>query len=106
MTLFTWQDMGKVPEEIKSHLMKYMPQVMEASKDLVDMKIGTMTDANFEAKWGVKYAEVKTRIDMVKLVLGGAKATATETKEMWAWVILLLKRRKEKRSQEHKQVEG
>ncbi len=105
MSLFTWQDMRKVPEDIKSHLMRYMPEIREASKDLMDMKIGTMMDSNFEAKWGVKYVEVKNRIDMVKLVLGGAKATATETKEMWAWIVLLLKRRKEQRSQEHKQVE-
>ena len=106
MSMFTWQHMKAVPEEIKGPLMKYMPQITEMSKDLIDMNIGTMTSENFGAKWGVPYMEVERRIGILKMVLGGAKTGATETKEMWAWIVLLLKRRAERRSQEHKRVEG
>jgi len=105
MSMFTWQHMKMVPEEVKGQLFKYMPQITEMSKDLVDMKIGTMTSENFGAKWGVPYAEVQGRIETVKLVLDGAKAGATETKEMWAWIILLLKRRAEGRTGQ-RAVEG
>ena len=101
MSLFRWQDLKNVPDEIKSHLMKYSPQAIEAGVDITSVRAGTMTRLNFEAKWGVSYVEVDGKIKMVRLVLDGAKASVLETKELWAWVILLLKRRAEGRSREH-----
>ena len=101
MSLFTWQHLSKVPSDVKPYLMKYAPQAMQAGIDITSVRAGTMTRLNFEAKWGVPYVEVHDKIAMIKMVLDGAKATAVETKELWAWVILLLKRRAEGRSREH-----
>lgn len=102
MNFLTFADMLKLPADVRNRLTRYVPEIVEASIDLMDVRTNLESAEAFQAKWGASYSEVNDRITMVKLLLGGAKATASEAKSVWDWVAWILERRHRNRLEEEK----